>query len=177
MIETTVYDPAHKGDIARVEAWLSEHADEINHPVSDGFSLMHVACMFGQRNLVTYLLGRHALVNLNADNKSKATPLHLATAYREEVTAAAIAEKLIEHGAELNAKDADGQTPLHHAVARSSQLLVATLIEAGADPYMKDAQGRSPVDLAKELSTDSPATSDQIRETLKRSSHLIGNRH
>jgi uncharacterized protein len=177
MIATPVYDPAHKGDVPQVEAWLKEHHDELNHPISDGFSLLHVACMFGQRNLVTFLLGRHALVNQNADNKSKATPLHLAAAFREEVTAAAICEKLIENGAELNAKDADGQTALHHAVARGSLLLVATMIEAGGDPYLKDSQGRSPMDLAKDLATESAATSDQIREALKRSSHLIGNRH
>lgn len=177
MIETTVYDPAHKGDVPAVEAWLKEHDGALNHTISDGFSLLHVACTFGQRNLVSFLLGRNALVNRNAENSSRATPLHLAVVYREEVVAAAIADKLIEYGAELNAKDADGQTPLHHAVARGSQLLVATLIEAGADPFLKDLQGRSPADLAKDLSHDNPATSDQIRETLKRSSHLIGNRH
>ncbi|MES2966036.1 MAG: ankyrin repeat domain-containing protein [Bdellovibrionota bacterium] len=177
MIETSVYDPAHKGDVPQVEAWLKEHQEELNHPISDGFTLLHVACMFGQRNLVTFLVGRHALVNQNAANDSKATPLHLAAAFREEVTAAAICERLIENGAELNAKDADGQTALHHAVARGSLLLVATMIEAGADPYLKDAQDRSPMDLAKELPAELATTNDQIREALKRSSHLIGNRH
>lgn len=173
MIESPVYDSAHKGDVPQVEAWLNDRPEELNYPISDGFSLLHVACAFGQRNLVTFLLNRHALVNMNADNGSKATPLHLAVAHREEITAAAIAEKLIENGAELNAKDANGETPLHHAVARGSVLLVATLIEAGADPYMKDGHGRSPMDLAKDL----PETNDRIREALKRANHLIGNRH
>ncbi len=168
MIDSPVYDPAHEGDVSKVEDWLKAHPGSINHSISDGFSLLHVACAFGRAELVTHLIGRGALVNQNADNASHATPLHLAVAHRDDEVAVGIVRELVEFGAELNSHDSNKETPLHHAVARGSLLLVETLIEAGADPYLKDSHGRSPADLAKELDPDR----EKIREALKKAHHL-----
>jgi ankyrin repeat protein len=148
------YDMAHSGDSSGVLNWLSAHEDNINVSVRDGYGLLHVACMFGHENLVRLLLDRMALVNLNADNASAATPLHLATSYREEAVADRVIRILVDNGAELSAKQNGGQTALHHAVARGSVLMVRTLIEAGADPFLEDDQKRSSSALAKELSEE-----------------------
>jgi ankyrin repeat protein len=152
------YDMAHSGDSNGVMNWLNAHASDrrvdVNVSVRDGYSLLHVACMFGHDQLVHLLLDRMALVNLNADNTSGATPLHLAACYREEDVADRMMRMLIDNGAELNARQKGGQTPLHHAVARGSVKLVRTLIEAGADPFLEDDQRRSASALAKTLSEE-----------------------
>ena len=166
MITSEVYDHAHSGDVTRVAQWLEKNPDSLNTPVSDGFNALHVACLFGHEPLVRHLVSRGALVNIDADNDSRATPLHLAVSFRDEKIAASIAQYLIDHGAELNAMQKGGQTPLHHAVARGSTLLVDLLIEAGGDPFLADDQGRSPADLARELSPE--MHSDEIRATLKK---------
>ena len=150
MIENQIYDAAHSGDLEKVRVWLEQHPDRLNSEVSDGYNLLHIACAFGHPALVSFLLGRMALVNVNAANSSQATPLHLATAFRDEAVACAIAEELVANGAELNAKQADGTTPLHHAISRGAARLTARLVEAGADPHLKDAQGRTSAQLAKE---------------------------
>ena len=48
---------------------------------------------------------------MNAKNESGWTPLHEATDWRHEE----IVELLIATGADVNAKNVDGQTPLDHA--------------------------------------------------------------
>lgn len=164
MIKTHIYDAAHVGDVAEVRTWLASHPQDLNANVSDGLTLLHVACAFGQEELVAFLLDRNARVNVNAENSSRETPLHLATLYRDDETAARIVDRLVANGAELNAPQKGGQTALHHAVARGSKPIVETLILAGADPMLKDEMGRSPMD----LSNGDPA----LRELLKKSTKL-----
>lgn len=48
-------------------------------------------------------------------------------------------------GADPNAADLEGSTPLFAAVNLKSPLLVAALLEAGADPRRADVNGRTPV--------------------------------
>ncbi len=164
MIKNQIYDAAHVGDVKEVGAWLSAHPQDLNSNISDGLTLLHIASAFGQEQLVAYLLDRNARVNVNAENQSRETPLHLATLYIDDETAARIVDRLIANGAELNAPQKGGQTALHHAVARGSKAIVETLIQAGADPMLKDEMGRSAMDLSQGDTT--------IRELLKQSTRL-----
>ncbi len=156
MTAESLYDLIHEGELTKVIEWLNRHPEYLNAPTRDGYSALHVACMFGREDIVDYLVTHYALVNLNADNASRATPLHLAVGYRDEEVADRMTKILVANGAELNAKQSDGLTPLHHAVARCSLKLVQTLIHAGADPFLKDDLGRSSMDLAKEMEQMQP---------------------
>jgi ankyrin repeat protein len=164
VITHPLYDPVHAGDINLLKSWLDKNPQDLNAPIGDGYSALHVACLFGHEILVSYLLDRHALVNLNAENTSGATPLHIAVMFRDTDIASRIATRLIDNGAELNAIQKGGQTPLHHAVARGSLKLVKLLVTAGADPFLKDEQGRAAADLAREIDSEDAAL---IREALK----------
>lgn len=57
---------------------------------------------------------------------------------------------LIEHGADVNSFNANGQTAIHRAAQRGADRVVQFLAEQGAKLDMKDKQRRMPVDLAGE---------------------------
>src|SRR5215471_5361244 len=57
---------------------------------------------------------------------------------------------LIDHGADVNSFNANGQTALHRAAQRGADQVVRFLAERGAKLDVKDKQGRMPVELARE---------------------------
>ncbi len=70
------------------------------------------------------------------------TPLHEAAANENP----AIAARLLEAGANVNASGAGGRTPLHVAAAENANPAVATvLLAAGADVHARRAGGRTPL--------------------------------
>jgi ankyrin repeat protein len=65
----------------------------------------------------------------------------------------AMAEKLdaiISSGEDLNAKDSEGKTALHHAVSADNSAAVVKLVRANADPSIKDGQGRTAEELGEQ---------------------------
>lgn len=64
----------------------------------------------------------------------------------------ACAQLLIDHGADINYRDPNGFTILHHAVKkRFTQKQVRALLDRGADPSVKNADGETPAQLAERL--------------------------
>lgn len=61
---------------------------------------------------------------------------------------------LLAHGVDVNAKNTDGQTPLHQAITHFASTmpegheLLTLLLAHGADPNAKDANGRTPLHYA-----------------------------
>ena len=53
-----------------------------------------------------------------------------------------------EHGADVNARDADGYTAVHHAAARGDDELIRYLVEKGADVMAVARNGQTTVDMA-----------------------------
>ncbi|GBF89659.1 hypothetical protein Rsub_02829 [Raphidocelis subcapitata] len=74
----------------------------------------------------------------------------LSIALRDAAPLALVAE-LARSGARADALDAQGSTPLHHAVRHMPEMLPLLLLPAGADPQAQDAEGRTALDLALEL--------------------------
>ena len=52
------------------------------------------------------------------------------------------------HGADVNARDLNGYTPLHHAAARGDNELIEYLVGQGADPLVVSRRGQTTVDMA-----------------------------
>jgi len=52
------------------------------------------------------------------------------------------------HGADVNARDLNGYTPLHHAAARGDNELILYLVSKGADPMAVSRRGQTTVDMA-----------------------------
>ena len=73
------------------------------------------------------------------------TALHIAC----EIGDVAIMDLLVEHGADINALDADGFTPLQLAAIRGNMKVVKRLVELKADANLTTADGKDAVDYAK----------------------------
>jgi len=57
---------------------------------------------------------------------------------------------LLEHGADPNAAQDGGFTPLHSAAQNDDRASVEALLAAGADPSLVSDDGKRPADLAGE---------------------------
>ncbi|MEQ8173813.1 MAG: ankyrin repeat domain-containing protein [Syntrophomonadaceae bacterium] len=75
---------------------------------------------------------------------------------------------LIKHGANINAQDADLNTPLHLAVLGAYFEGAELLVQNGADPGIKNSQGKTPGELA--LMMGNPDIASQLPEGALRTS-------
>lgn len=66
-------------------------------------------------------------------------------------TTPGVVAALIDAGADLEARDANGWTPLHYA-AQINGTHIASLLSAGADPNVQGKLGASPLHLAAQSS-------------------------
>ena len=55
---------------------------------------------------------------------------------------------LVELGADVNARDHSGYSPVHHAAARGDNGLILFLVEHGADVTLVSRRGQTTVDMA-----------------------------
>jgi E3 ubiquitin-protein ligase mind-bomb len=78
-------------------------------------------------------------VKLDARNKERETPLHLAI----EKGMKELAAMLVKAGAPVGARSSNGETPLHLAALHSDSWFVDLLLEAKADPKARNDDGES----------------------------------
>ncbi|XP_020088062.1 ADP-ribosylation factor GTPase-activating protein AGD3 isoform X2 [Ananas comosus] len=62
-------------------------------------------------------------------------------------------ELLLQYGANANANDSRGRTPLHHCVLSGRSLFAKMLLSRGADPNATDRNGKTPLQYAVESGT------------------------
>ena len=62
--------------------------------------------------------------------------------------AARIVELCLMSGADPNAANNNGETPLHLAAAKGSDEVIRVLVQKGAKPDARDKSGRTPLDVA-----------------------------
>ena len=74
---------------------------------------------------------------------------------------------LVEFGANVDAKDSEGDTPLHKAARKGRTGAVLILLEAGAKPGVLNAKGKTPKDVAKDLGVLSLFEKDSLETSVK----------
>ena len=85
------------------------------------------------------------LINSMDQDEYQSTPLHKATEHLD------IVEFLIQKGADVNAKDENGSTPLIYAAGDGQIKVVKYLIEHGAQMKYTDQHGNTPLHSAAEM--------------------------
>ncbi|XP_052185098.1 ADP-ribosylation factor GTPase-activating protein AGD3 [Diospyros lotus] len=61
-------------------------------------------------------------------------------------------ELLLQYGANINASDSRGQTPLHRCILGGKATFIKLLLARGADPHAVNGEGKTPLELAMESS-------------------------
>jgi ankyrin repeat protein len=106
----------------------------INFPDNNGNTIFYRAVCLGNKRLIEYLIDK---IDINQANNKGDTALMIA-AQKGELE---LVEKLIELGADKEAKTAEGFTALMTAVHSGKLEIVEKLIELGADKEAKTAEG------------------------------------
>jgi len=141
-------EAAGEGAKERIAFMLSTGVDA-NCRADDGATALLAATDQRRSALVTYLIEQGASTTVG---NQWFTPLHMAV----QTGDAGIAETLLKHGADVNAQDFAGETPLHRAVtwggrARARMAMIELLLKNEADVMVADSAGRTPLDWARAL--------------------------
>jgi len=142
---TSLQIAAFKGT-AEIVALLLQHGADPNSGNRSGRTPLHDVKTV---DIARMLLAHGADVNRATDGYL-VTPLHEAlqttAAHRQGLDA--IIQVLIDHGANVNAKDVHGETPLLLNVRHGSAKMTQLLLNNGADPNIADNVGWSPLHIA-----------------------------
>lgn len=145
--ELDIFDAAAVGDTQRIEQLLSFDPSLVAGHSTDGWTPLHLAAAFADEETVRLLLSRGADAHARSHNDLANQPLHACIAMQGSV---ASARDLILHGADVNATQSGGVTPLHLAAAQGKLEMVELLLHHGASPTVRTDHGRSPAELARE---------------------------
>jgi hypothetical protein len=133
------------------EAKLYQSA--IYHWIYVGDTALHLAAAGYRVEIVDLLL--HAGADPNAaSNHRHSGPLHYAAdgyitgPVWDEKRQLKTIRRLLDAGANINAADKNGATPLHRAVRTRCATAVKLLLQAGADPRLRNKPGSTPFHLA-----------------------------
>jgi len=121
----------------------------VNLPGVSGRTALHISVMKKDTKSLEILLGTEG-IDINAQDKRKQTPLHLACEYQSEECG----KILIERRAKLNIKDKNGNTPLHVCAANGIESLSTALIRNGAEVMALNNENKTPMHLATENEKD-----------------------
>ena len=148
MGRTGLHNAASMGDVRRVKELLEKGADP-NARDEDGRTPLHEAAGMGHVEIVKLLLEHGA--DPNAEDEDGWTPLHVAMFYgcievakhvyihcpqqrQVKGSLVEVVKLLLEHGADPNAQNKSGETPLHDAACLGHVEIVKLLLELGGRP-------------------------------------------
>jgi ankyrin repeat protein len=151
------YEAIVLGRLESVRTWVDSDSQLVNQLSPDGFPPLGLAAFFGQLEVLKYLLELGANPNLSASNAMRVAPLHSAVAYGDPQVACAMARLLVEAGAQVNAVQQGGWTPLHEAADNDQLETAELLLSNGADPDASNNDGLTPLTLARRKSFDQMA--------------------
>jgi ankyrin repeat protein len=142
----TIWEAAALGRDARVAELLDGDPSLLNAMSPDGYHPLGLAAFFGAASTVRLLLDRGANVSTAATNPMRVQALHAAAASRS----VEIVTMLLEAGADPNARQHVGYTPLMGAAAGGSSEMVDLLLQHGADASAVSEDGKRAADVAHE---------------------------
>jgi len=134
---TPLFWACHGGSTDVTKYLLGQGADP-GVTNAQGKTPLSIAAQMGSVGVVEHLLRAGAKLD---SPEFESPPLVLSARYaREDVL-----RLLLQQGAEVDAKDADGRTALHHTSIRGDTSIASILVEACADLETHDREGRVPL--------------------------------
>lgn len=136
---TVLISAAARGDLDVLNALLTRGADP-NVKDKRGYTALSHAVEAMYEDVVDALMNRP---NLDTNSQGlNGRPVLLAYVWRDDK---ARVEKLLAHGANVNAQDADGDTALHGAARSGNVEIARILLDKGANLNAKNNQGGTPL--------------------------------
>lgn len=139
--DTQLYALLNESNCEKIKAFLQKYGlDSVDR---DHRTFLMSAIVEGKEDIFNYLVNIGC--NINNKDKSGLTALHFAAIYDRYN----IVKALINNGAEIDAIDNIGNTPLWRAIMENSNetLTIRYLLENGADPNKANHRGIAPKDL------------------------------
>jgi uncharacterized protein len=143
----SAFEAAAVGDTRSLNAILAADPDAANALSGDGWTPLHLAAAFGTPETVALLIERGAAVGAISQNPQRNQPLHAALALGRNVESVRL---LLAHGADPNAVQAGGFTPLFSAATANRKDLVELLIAHGAHAHHRSDLDKTAADFARE---------------------------
>jgi ankyrin repeat protein len=170
---------AMQGDTDQIRSFLSDGIDPNYVDPAVGNSALYNATYCDQVDAMKLLLDRGADPNLPlnyhspVDNRWERHVVVLMYARSLEA-----AKTLIMAGADVNATDELGRSPLICAVRRGNEAIVTALLEAGANSSHKSKDGRNALAIAREMiskykSWDVGTNTSAVNQKVNRYSHIL----
>ena len=173
-----IHEAAKKGNLDKIQKILDERPEILDSPDGSGFTPLHWAVIFGQKDMIKYLIARGA--DIKGHNKALRgwTPLQSALfAYNNDVSDLLVAQgaleefdreegltylylaassgnafliaKLLDKGMAATVRNKYGDTPLHKAAGKGHIAVAEVLLEKGADINAKNLKGEAPIHVAE----------------------------
>ena len=134
-------------DTPAVARHVLDAPDAIRRHSVDGWTPLHLAAFFGQRDALLVLIGLGAPIDSISENPMQNTPMHAAIA---GPAGEQMAPLLIGFGADVHHVGGSGITALHLAASRGFNGLTRLLMARGVDRSLKTEDDKTAADLARE---------------------------
>jgi ankyrin repeat protein len=118
--------------------FLCDHLSNVNHVNSEGETALHIACGKNSPKVVDKLLELGANPNL-LTNELRQSALHCAVKHNAVACIEVFIERA-ESGANFNARDINGETPISLALSEGYNELVPVLIKGNADVNVRNGK-------------------------------------
>ncbi len=182
---TALIHAAERNHVPTIKALLAAGAD-IEVSVDGGFGPLSLAIESGKFLAAKALIEAGANVNV-ASGTDRVTPIMVTATQlavgetakeierRQGLRSTDIATALVERGANVNAVNAQGVSPLMIAAARGNIPMMGLLLEAGANPNLKSAAGKTALDIARDnLNEDAVKSITLFQSTISERSQPSG---